>query len=92
MNIIFCFRRNIKIDYSPGGVSQNTVRIIQGLVNIPSFCAFFGSCGNDEEGCLVEAIVRETGVIVRYMVHIYPYICAIKLKKGVCVLKLMLTI
>lgn len=60
-------RSNANIKYSPGGVSQNTLRIIQGLVKIPSFCVFFGGCGKDEEGQFLESKVRDSGVNVRYI-------------------------
>lgn len=75
-------RRNIIMKYSPGGVSQNTVRIIQGLVNIPSFCVFFGGCGNDEEGRLLESKVKDSGVNVRYTKQDCPTASCISMING----------
>lgn len=74
--------RNAKIKYSPGGVSQNTLRIIQGLVKIPSFCVFFGGCGNDEDGHLLESEVKNSGVNVRYAKQECPTASCISIING----------
>lgn len=63
--LYYCFRENCEITYNPGGCVLNTLRIIQALVQQPSYCVFFGGLGNDKEGELLETEVKKSGVEAR---------------------------
>nr|CAD7462521.1 unnamed protein product [Timema tahoe] len=52
-----------------GGSAQNTARIFQWLVGHQHGCVYFGSIGCDEEGTLVETLLRRSGVHTRYTSH-----------------------
>nr|CAD7417508.1 unnamed protein product [Timema cristinae] len=52
-----------------GGSAQNTARIFQWLVGPQHCCVYFGSIGSDEEGTLVETLLRRSGVHTRYTYH-----------------------
>nr|CAD7609919.1 unnamed protein product [Timema genevievae] len=52
-----------------GGSAQNTARIFQWLVGPQHCCVYFGSIGCDEEGTLVETLLRRSGVHTRYTSH-----------------------
>nr|CAD7259142.1 unnamed protein product [Timema shepardi] len=52
-----------------GGSAQNTARIFQWLVGPQQCCVYFGSIGSDEEGTLVETLLRRSGVHTRYTSH-----------------------
>lgn len=65
IQLYYCFRENCEITYNPGGCVLNTLRIIQALVQEPSYCVFFGGLGNDKQGELLETEVIKSGVEAR---------------------------
>ncbi|KAL6425938.1 hypothetical protein ACFW04_008919 [Cataglyphis niger] len=57
---------------SPGGSAQNTLRILQWLcdeTHESQIGTFYGGIGSDQQGSILEKLVRITGVDVRYAVH-----------------------
>uniref|UniRef100_A0A1B6LP40 Adenosine kinase n=1 Tax=Graphocephala atropunctata TaxID=36148 RepID=A0A1B6LP40_9HEMI len=57
---------NYSTTQSPGGCAQNTLRLVQMLVNHSFFCVLFGGVGDDVEGELLESEVKKCGVDTRY--------------------------
>nr|CAD7428785.1 unnamed protein product [Timema monikensis] len=60
---------NHEVYLNAGGSAQNTARIFQWLVGPQHCCVYFGSIGSDEEGTLVETLLRRSGVHTRYTYH-----------------------
>jgi adenosine kinase len=58
---------NFKVDYVPGGATQNSIRIAQWLIGVPNATTFMGCIGRDKFGEILEGKVREAGVNPRYM-------------------------
>jgi sugar/nucleoside kinase (ribokinase family) len=54
------------VEYHAGGAAQNTLRIFQWLLGYPLYSVFFGAIGNDDEGKLLEKLVKNSGVQTRY--------------------------
>jgi sugar/nucleoside kinase (ribokinase family) len=61
---LVCF--SFTVEYHPGGAAQNTLRIFQWLIRYPLYSVFFGAVGNDDEGKLIEKLVKNSGVETRY--------------------------
>lgn len=54
----------------PGGSAQNTMRILQWLcdsTNESHIGTFYGGAGNDQNGAVLEKLVRIAGVDVRFV-------------------------
>jgi sugar/nucleoside kinase (ribokinase family) len=64
--VAFLIYFSFTIDYHPGGAAQNTLRIFQWLLGYPLYSVFFGAIGNDDEGKLLEKLVKNSGVETRY--------------------------
>ncbi|XP_023723267.1 adenosine kinase isoform X3 [Cryptotermes secundus] len=62
-------RNSFTVEYHPGGAAQNTLRIFQWLISYPFYSVFFGAVGNDDEGKLIEKLVKNSGVETRYKYH-----------------------
>ncbi|XP_071829549.1 uncharacterized protein [Apostichopus japonicus] len=60
---------NLKVDYIPGGATQNTIRMAQWILGEPKRCAFFGSIGNDKYGTILKNKMLEFGAHVNYLVN-----------------------
>ncbi|PAV64816.1 hypothetical protein WR25_01047 [Diploscapter pachys] len=61
-----------KVEYVPGGATQNALRICQWILNpkaAPNRTVFFGAVGKDQFGEQLEQKAREAGVNVRYQVN-----------------------
>lgn len=52
--------------YIAGGATQNTLRVIQWIVQMPEVTTFMGCIGRDKFGGILEQKAREAGVNVRY--------------------------
>lgn len=52
--------------YIAGGSTQNTMRVLQWVVQIPEVATFMGCIGRDKFGGILEQKAREAGVNVRY--------------------------
>jgi hypothetical protein len=63
-SFLICF--SFTVEYHPGGAAQNTLRIFQWLISYPHYSVFFGAIGNDDEGKLIEKLVKNSGVETRY--------------------------
>ncbi|XP_046662033.1 adenosine kinase-like isoform X1 [Homalodisca vitripennis] len=64
---------NYNMTQSPGGCTQNTLRLVQMLVNQPLFCVLFGGVGDDAEGKFLESEGNKCGLDTRYAKHrAYP--------------------
>jgi adenosine kinase len=61
--------KEFKVDYVPGGATQNTIRIAQWLIGVPNATTFMGCIGRDDFGKILEAKVREAGVNPVYKFH-----------------------
>ncbi|GMT23890.1 hypothetical protein PFISCL1PPCAC_15187, partial [Pristionchus fissidentatus] len=57
-----------KVEYIPGGATQNSLRVCQWMLNVPNKTTFFGAIGNDSYGKLLNEKAREAGVNVQYQV------------------------
>uniref|UniRef100_A0A1B6H2D1 Adenosine kinase n=1 Tax=Cuerna arida TaxID=1464854 RepID=A0A1B6H2D1_9HEMI len=57
---------NYSMTQSPGGCTQNTLRLVQMLVNQPLFCVMFGGVGDDAEGKFLESEGKKCGLDTRY--------------------------
>nr|CAD7200308.1 unnamed protein product [Timema douglasi] len=64
-----CTLKLHEVYLNAGGSAQNTARIFQWLVGPQHCCVYFGSIGSDEEGTLVETLLRRSGVHTRYTSH-----------------------
>lgn len=56
---------------SPGGSAQNTLRILQWLcdeTHESQIGIFYGGVGSDQQGSILEKLVRITGVDVRFVI------------------------
>ncbi|ELU10000.1 hypothetical protein CAPTEDRAFT_170886 [Capitella teleta] len=58
-----------KVDYVPGGATQNSIRVAQWLIGVPQATTFMGCIGNDKFGKILEEKAREGGVNVSYQYH-----------------------
>lgn len=58
-----------KVDYVPGGATQNSIRVAQWLIGIPRSTTFIGCIGNDKYGKILEQKATEAGVNVKYQYH-----------------------
>jgi len=58
-----------KVDYVPGGATQNTIRVAQWLIGVPKATTFMGCIGKDKFGKILEEKAREGGVNVSYQYH-----------------------
>ncbi|XP_064458355.1 uncharacterized protein LOC135368774 [Ornithodoros turicata] len=52
--------------YIAGGATQNTLRVLQWVVQMPEVTTFMGCIGRDKFGGILEQKAREAGVNVRY--------------------------
>lgn len=50
--------------YSPGGAAQNTMRVLQWILQEPS-TVMIGAIGNDLQGQQLKEFVEEAGVVTR---------------------------
>lgn len=56
-----------KVEYIPGGATQNTVRVMQWLIGIDNSAVFVGCIGKDDEyGRILTQKATEAGVNVKY--------------------------
>lgn len=56
-----------KVEYVPGGATQNTIRVAQWLIGVPNATTFMGCIGKDKFGQILEEKAREGGVNTCYM-------------------------
>ncbi|RZF41585.1 hypothetical protein LSTR_LSTR000299 [Laodelphax striatellus] len=59
-------KKELPFSSSPGGTSQNTLRVYQWLTNKPFHTVIFGSVGDDENAKLLEEKVENDLVVTRY--------------------------
>jgi sugar/nucleoside kinase (ribokinase family) len=80
--VAFLIYFSFTIEYHPGGAAQNTLRIFQWLLGYPHYSVFFGAIGNDDEGKLLEKLVKNSGVETRYTMSrsSYPFFTIYKLE------------
>jgi len=60
--------QNYPVQYIAGGAGQNSMRACQWMMQQPSAVAYIGSIGCDENGKILERVVRDDGVIPFYHV------------------------
>ncbi len=58
--------QNYEVEYSAGGSAQNTIRVVQWILDVPKATCHTGCVGQDENGRLLEEVAREAGVNVFY--------------------------
>merc|ERR550519_96574 len=58
-----------KVEYVPGGATQNAIRVAQWLIDSPEATSFTGCIGKDEFGDTLGKKATEAGVKVHYMIH-----------------------
>lgn len=51
----------------PGGSAQNTMRVLQWLLNIPKSTYMIGAIGKDKQGFQLRKLVENDGVITKYV-------------------------
>jgi len=56
------------VDYIAGGATQNSIRVAQWILGLPSATSYFGCVGKDQYGQTLEAKAKEAGVRVQYQV------------------------
>ncbi|EFO19408.1 hypothetical protein LOAG_09086 [Loa loa] len=59
---------NYDITYTPGGATQNSLRVCQWILNEPNRVVFFGCIGDDRYGNILKEKVRQTGLRAYYQV------------------------
>ncbi|XP_022190389.2 adenosine kinase [Nilaparvata lugens] len=59
-------KKELSFSSSPGGTSQNTLRVYQWLTDQPFKTVIFGSVGDDENGILLKGKVEDDSVVTRY--------------------------
>ncbi|KAJ9591142.1 hypothetical protein L9F63_002297 [Diploptera punctata] len=69
LKIFADIRNRYEVEYHAGGSAQNTLRIFQWLINSPFYSVFLGGIGEDEEGKMLESLVKNAGVDTRYKYH-----------------------
>ncbi|XP_072051280.1 uncharacterized protein [Amphiura filiformis] len=57
---------NYKVDYIPGGATQNTIRVASWINNVPKMASFFGCIAKDNFGDILKTKMEEFGVHVDY--------------------------
>ncbi|XP_031342079.1 adenosine kinase 2-like isoform X2 [Photinus pyralis] len=67
--------------FAPGGCAQNTLRILQWILNEPNSTVMMGAVGTDEHSAILEKLVQEAGVHTQKENH--PTGCSVVLIKGV---------
>jgi len=56
-----------KVEYTPGGATQNSIRVAQWIIGIPKATSFMGCIGKDDRfGKILEEKARADGIQVRY--------------------------
>ncbi|GMR47907.1 hypothetical protein PMAYCL1PPCAC_18102, partial [Pristionchus mayeri] len=60
--------KDYKVEYIPGGATQNSLRVCQWMLNAPNKSTFFGAIGDDSYGKQLSEKAREAGVNVQYQV------------------------
>ncbi|CAI4228443.1 unnamed protein product [Auanema sp. JU1783] len=61
--------RDFKVEYIPGGATQNSIRICQWILNAPNKTTFFGAIGQDNYGDQLKSKAVEAGVNVQYQIN-----------------------
>ncbi|VIO87827.1 Adenosine kinase-like [Brugia malayi] len=59
---------NYDITYTPGGATQNSLRVCQWILNEPNRSVFFGCIGDDHYGDILKQKTQEIGLRVYYQV------------------------
>ncbi|KAG1680076.1 Adenosine kinase 2 [Nymphon striatum] len=57
---------NYEVEYTAGGATQNTMRIIQWMVGLPNIVSFMGCIGKDKFGEVLEKEATSASIIVKY--------------------------
>ncbi|KAK7583778.1 hypothetical protein V9T40_004741 [Parthenolecanium corni] len=57
---------NFDVEYTAGGASQNTARIVQKILKVPNVVVYMGCVGRDSYSEIIEKKAREDGVNVCY--------------------------
>lgn len=72
---------NYKVSYSPGGATQNTIRVAQWFLNEHEATSFVGCIGNDSFGDKMKACMKKEGIKTNYLVdpNIPTGVCAVLL-------------
>lgn len=56
-----------EVEYTPGGATQNSIRVAQWIIGIPNATSFMGCIGKDDRfGKILEDKARNDGIQVRY--------------------------
>lgn len=55
-----------RVDYIPGGATQNTARVAQWIIQVPNAVVYTGCIGNDHFGEILQEKIREVGVHTLY--------------------------
>lgn len=50
------------VEFVPGGAAMNTIRVMRWMLRVHGGCAFVGSLGDDEFGCILERALTKGGV------------------------------
>eukprot|EP00884_Botryococcus_braunii_P014635 jgi/Botrbrau1/23172/Bobra.0041s0023.1 len=56
------------VSYTPGGATQNSIRIAQWLLQVPGATAYMGCVGDDKYGEIMRKCSLDAGVNVQYLV------------------------
>ena len=59
---------NYEIEYIAGGATQNSMRVLQWMVQMPKVSSYFGCIGKDNYGDKLKEIAESAGVNVMYQV------------------------
>lgn len=59
---------DFKVSYSPGGATQNTIRVAQHFLNYPGATSFIGCIGQDSFGDKLKASMEKEGINTLYQV------------------------
>ena len=55
-----------KVEYVPGGATQNSMRVAQTIVGTKNSCSFMGCVGKDKYSKTLEEKSKEAGINVKY--------------------------
>lgn len=58
---------NLKVDYIPGGATQNTIRVASWITDVPQMASFFGCVADDNYGKILKEQMEESKVHVNYL-------------------------
>ncbi|KAF0771454.1 adenosine kinase-like [Aphis craccivora] len=69
MGIYEELEKNPDVQYTAGGSGQNSLRVVQWILNKPNCAAFFGAVGKDRYSKILEREAISDGLDVKYQYH-----------------------